>query len=38
MNGNYCAESKSVEVLVDEIRQNAKNELFPHKMSHTNYL
>ena len=35
MNGNYCAESKSVEALVDQIGQNTKNKLFPHKMGHT---
>ena len=33
MNGKYCAESKNVEALVDQIRQNTKNELFLHKMS-----
>ena len=39
MNGNYCAKSKSVEVLVDQIGQNTKKkELFPHKMSWTHYL
>ena len=37
-NGNYCAESKNVEALVDQIGQNTKNELFPDKMSHTYYL
>ena len=40
MNVNYCAKSKSVEVLVDQIGQNTKKkkELFPHKMSCTHYL
>ena len=38
MNGNYCSESKNVEVLIDQTGQNTKNELFPHKMSHTHYL
>ena len=38
MNGNYCAETKIFEALVDQIRQNTKNELFPHKMSYTYYL
>ena len=26
MNGNYCAKSKSVEVLVDQIGQNTKKK------------
>ena len=34
VNGKYCTESKNVEALVDQIGQNTKNELFPHKMSH----
>ena len=38
MNGNYCAESKYVEALVDQIGQNTKNELFPQKMSHTLFI
>ena len=38
MNGNYCAESKNFEALLDQIRQYTKNELFPHKMSQTHYL
>ena len=38
MNGNYCAESKNVEAPVDQIGQNTKNEFFPYKMSHTQYL
>ena len=35
MNGNYFAESKNVETLVDQVEQNTKNDLFPHKMNHT---
>ena len=31
MNGNYCSESKNVEVLIDQTGQNTKNELFSHK-------
>ena len=32
MNGNYCAKSKSVEVLVDQIGQNTKKKnYFPTK-------
>ena len=38
MNGNYCAESKNVEISVDQIGQNTNNELFQHKISHTQYL
>ena len=38
MNDNYCAESKNVEVPVDQIGQNTKNELLQHKISHTQYL
>ena len=38
MKGDYFAESKNVEALVDQIGQNTKNELFPHKLSHTHYL
>ena len=38
MNDNYWAESKNIEVLVNQIGQNTKIELFPHKMSHTCYL
>ena len=38
MNDNYWAESKNVEVLVNQIGQNTKIELFPHKISHTYYL
>ena len=38
MNGNYCAESKKVEIPVDQIGQNTQNELFLHKMSRTCYL
>ena len=37
MNGNYCAEIKYAEILLDQIGQNTKNEMFPHKMSHTHY-
>ena len=38
--GNYCAESKNVEVPVDQIGQNTKNESFQHKISisQTRYL
>ena len=38
LNDNYCAESKNVEVPVDQIGQNTKNELPQHKISHTQYL
>ena len=38
MNGNYCAERKNVEIPVDQIGQNTKNELLEHKISHTQYL
>ena len=38
MKGDYFAESKNVEALVDQIGQNTKNEFFPHKLSHTHYL
>ena len=38
MNGNHCAESKNVEIPVDQIGQNRKNELFQHKTSHTQFL
>ena len=38
MNGNYFAESKNVEIPVEQIGQNTKNELFQHKISHTQYL
>ena len=38
MNGHYCAKGKNVEVLVDQIGQNTKNELFLRKISHTHYL
>ena len=34
---NYCAESKNVEIPVDQIGHNTKNELFQHKISHTQY-
>ena len=34
MNGNYCAERKNVEIPVDQIGQNTKNELLEHKISH----
>ena len=37
MNDNCCAESENVEGLLDQIGQNTKNELFPHKMSHIHY-
>ena len=37
MKGDYFAESKNVEALVDQIGQNTKNEFFPHKLSHTHY-
>ena len=35
MNGNYCAESKIVEVLVSRSDWTKYTKLFPHKMSHT---
>ena len=35
---NYCTESKNVEIPVHQIGQNTKNELFHHKISHTQYL
>ena len=35
MNGNYCAESKNVEIPVDQIGKYTKNELFERKNSHT---
>ena len=38
MNGKYFAESKNVEIPVEQIGQNTKNELFQHKISHTQYL
>ena len=38
MNGNYCAESKNIEIPVDQIGQNTKIELFQHKIGHTQYL
>ena len=38
MNGNYCAESKNVEIPVDQIGKYTKNELFERKNSHTQYL
>ena len=38
MCGNYCAESKNVEIPVHQIGQNTKNELFQHKISQTQYL
>ena len=38
MNRNYCAESENVEIPVDQIGQNTKNELFQHKISYTQYL
>ena len=38
MNGKYCAESKNVELPLDQIGQNTKNELPQHKISHTQYL
>ena len=38
MNDTYCAESKNVEIPVDQIGQKTKNELFHHKISHTCYL
>ena len=38
MNGNYCDESKIVEIPVDQIGQNTKNELLQHKISHTQCL
>ena len=38
MNGNYCTESKNVEIPVHQIGQNTKNELFQRKISHTQYL
>ena len=33
-----CAGSKNVEISVDQIGQNTKNESFPHKISSTYYL
>ena len=30
--GNYCAESKTLEIPVDQIGQNTKNELLQHKI------
>ena len=36
--GNYCAESKTLEIPVHQIGQNTKNELLQHKISHTQYL
>ena len=36
--GNYCAESKNVEIPEDQIGQNTKHELFQHKISHKQYL
>ena len=38
MNGNYYAESKNVEVLIDQTGRNTENELFPDKMSHKHLL
>ena len=38
MIGNYCAEGKNIEIPVDQIGENAKNELFQHKISQTQYL
>ena len=38
MNGNYCAESKNVEIPVDQIGKYTKNELFERKNSHTQFL
>ena len=38
MNGKYFAESKNVEIPVEQTGQNTKNELFQHKISHTQYL
>ena len=38
MNRNYCAESENVEIPVDQIGQNTKNELFQHKISYTQYV
>ena len=38
MNGNYYVEYKNVEIPVDQIGQNKKNELLQRKISHTQYL
>ena len=38
MNGNYSAESKKVEIPVDQIGQNTKNELLLHQMSRIHHL
>ena len=35
--GSYCAESKNVEIWVEQIGQNTKNELFQNKISQTKY-
>ena len=33
-----CAKTKNIEILVDQIGQNTKNELLPHKSINTHYL
>ena len=38
MNGNYYVEYKNVEIPVDQIGQNKKNELLQCMISHTQYL
>lgn len=38
MNGNDSTESKNVEIAVDQIGQYTENELFMHKISHTQYV
>ena len=38
MNGNYSAESKKVEIPVDQTGQNTKNELLLHQMSRIHHL
>ena len=38
MNDNYCAKSKNIRIPINQIRQNIKNELFQHNISHTQYL
>ena len=38
MNGNYCYESKNVEIPVDQIGQYTKNELLQREIRHTQCL
>ena len=38
MNGNYCDESKNVEIAVDQIGQYTKNELLQREIRHTQCL